>query len=81
MVWVSGYLNLAELIAFLRRAKARLIAPGGPKRRSQTPSSMIFLLDNVLEEGMARKLEKRQRFRTPSEYENIFAEVGLVIHK
>ena len=48
MVWCVGYLNDQELITFLCRAKSQLISKNGPKRRSQSPKSFIFVLDNLL---------------------------------
>ena len=80
MVWVSGYLNNAALITFLRKAKLHLSSNGQMKRRKDAPSSFVFLLDNVLEDGTAKDPEKGQRFRTSGEYEGVFNEAGLVVH-
>ena len=80
MVWVSGYLNNAALISFLRKAKLHLSMNGQMKRRKDAPSSFVFLLDNVLEDGTTKDPEKGQRFRTSGEYEVVFNEAGLVVH-
>ena len=81
MVWVSGYLNKAALISFLRKAKLHLSSTGGMKRRKYSPGSFVFLLDNVLEDGTTKDPEKGQRFRTAGEYVSIFNEAGLVVHE
>ena len=50
MVWVAGYLERAELVVFLRKAKSKLIVDDRRISRNRQPDSFIILLDNVLEE-------------------------------
>ena len=63
MVWVSGYLGDAELVAFLRRAKAHLSSSGRQTRGSKR-SSFIYVLDNIRPESLALYTVKGQRVRS-----------------
>ena len=81
MVWCVGYLERAQLVAFLKTAKSRLMAQPGRMSRSSTPDSFIFVLDNVLSYGEKSVVIKRQRVRSQSELEAIFHEAGLVVYK
>ena len=58
MVWASGYLDRAELVAFLKKAKTKLIVDEGRISRNRTPESFIFLFDNILEEGEEARVVK-----------------------
>ena len=81
MVWVSGYLSNPMLVAFLKRAKAQLLDKKDSKRTRSSRSSFIILLDNVLEEGEKKDPHKGQRFRTERQFNTIFAEADLIVHK
>ena len=81
MVWCAGYLDQAELVAFLRRAKEHLIVDGDRRGRSFEPESFIFVLDNVQAPGEGSVFNKGQRVRNEAELEAIFAAAGLLVHR
>ena len=81
MVWCSGYLNRAELVTFLRKAKTKLIVDPGRVSRGRPPESFIFLFENVLEEHEESIVVKDQKIRTKSTLESIYHEAGLIVQK
>ena len=81
MVWCVGYLNRAELVSFLRKAKAQLLQSQRRSSRSSTPQSFIFVLDNILGPEEAPVVHKGQKVRTQEELNSIFVEAGLIIYK
>ena len=64
MVWCAGYLSSSDLVAFLKKAKARLIRDEKRVSRNRAPESFIFLLDNVLDDDEEALVVKDQWIRT-----------------
>ena len=48
LIWCLGYLSRREAVAFLRKAKERLIQPTHRISRLHPPQNFIFVLDNAL---------------------------------
>ena len=72
MVWVAGYLDDDPLVAFLQKAKTRLLHEDGKMTRRSQPKSFIIILDNVLPADRLMVQVKGQRIRTQAMLETIF---------
>ena len=80
MIWVVGYLADSVLIAFLRKAKTKLIPGRFRTTRLEQPESFIVVLDNIAEEDNDGTVVKGQRLRTEAKLESLFEQAGLLIH-
>ncbi len=81
MVWCSGYLERAELLTFLRKAKSHLLAVGPRTTRGSPPQSFIWLLENVRDPLEKPYIWKRQHVRSQQELEDIIKEAGLLVKR
>ena len=70
-----------ELIEFLREAKCHLRVENGRLSRRSNPSSFIFILDNVLEDGEVEFSKKGELNRPQASLEALFQEAGLIVAK
>ena len=80
MVWCAGYLPHKELVAFLRKAKSKLMLEDLRQTRQVKPESFIIILDNVKEDGELMEPIKGQRVRSEHELEALYSEAGLLVH-
>ena len=81
IIWAIGYLMREELVAFLRRAKSRLMPGSAVVTRRSVPESFIFILDNVFDYTVTAEMLNGQMLRTRQELESIFKEANLAIHQ
>ena len=65
----------------MRKTKTHLIQYSTRTSRRTAPESFIFLLDNVLGPGEEPFVVKGQLLRSQQEFEAIFDEAGLLVHK
>ena len=77
----AGYLGRRDLVTFLKKAKVRLAEDSDRVSRNTPPKSFIFLLDNLLDTGEEPQFIKGQQVRSEEEFESIFKEAGVLVHK
>ncbi len=78
--WCVGYLEDADLKAFLKRAKQYLNNPDRRFTRYSQPSAYVFVMDNVAEPGEKCEKVKGQRIRDMDSLETIFYDAGFQVH-
>ena len=58
-----------------------MVKQPGRISRNTPPDAFIYVFDNVLEDGELSGVWKGQQVRSKKEFESIFVEAGLIIHK
>ena len=81
MRWCIGYLEDAELIVFLKEAKAHLYEHGDLESRNYEPGAFIIVLDQVAPPALTIDAGKKMVIRNQLDIEELFADAGLTIYK